>query len=544
MEDQSMRFDVLIVGAGPSGLATAIRLMQEAERLEQTVSVCVLEKGAEVGAHIVSGCVLEPRALDVLLPDWRKQKSPIVTRVKKDTFYALTQDRAIRLPTPPQMYNRGNYIVSLSKVCRWLAEEAERLGVVIIPGYAAAKPLFNKEGAVEGVQTGDMGRLKDGSEGPSFEPGTAIFAKHTVLAEGCRGSMTEELIRKYDLRKNAQMQTYAIGVKEVWGVSKGQFQDGLVMHTLGWPFESDVYGGSFLYGFKDHEECKVAVGMVMGLDYANPSLDAHQELQRWKHHPHIKPFLQGGKCLAYAARALNEGGWQAIPTMFFPGGMLVGCAAGLLNVPKIKGTHTAMMSGIYCADALVQSMVEGKVLDAGMRYEKVLKGSWVAKELKRCRNIRPGFYKGLVFGLCNAVWETVSFGLSPWTLALRKDHTQLKPKSAVVFVHYPKPDGVLSFSKLESVRLTGTNHQEGQPCHLKLKNLEVPMQVNYPKYGGPEAFYCPAKVYEYVTIDGKTQLQINSQNCIHCKTCDIKDPTQNIVWVVPQGGDGPRYSET
>ncbi|MEC8461017.1 MAG: electron transfer flavoprotein-ubiquinone oxidoreductase [Pseudomonadota bacterium] len=535
-----MNFDVLIIGAGPSGLSTAIKLAQLTGALAQPLSICVLEKGAEVGAHIVSGCVLEPRALNELWPSWQKSQHPLKTKAKKDKFYMLSQRRAWRLPNPPQMNNHGNYIVSLSKVCRWLADEAERLGVMVIPGYAAQEPIFD-DGVLVGVKTGDMGRQKDGSAGPGFQPGVSIYAKQTVLAEGCRGSLSEIIMKKYHLRTGKQPQTYAIGVKEVWQVDDSVYQEGHILHTVGWPLKNDTYGGSFLYHY---EGDKIALGFVIGLDYTNPTLDAHAELQRYKHHPLIEPLLQKGTRIAYASRALNEGGWQAVPTCYFPGGLLVGCAAGFLNVPKIKGVHTAMKSGILAAEAVAAHIQGVQLEQLGKNYESRLKQSWMMRELKQCRNIRPGFYRGLWVGLANAALETITFGKLPWTLSLREDHNRLKPLKAIKPITYPKPDGKISFRKLDSVRLTGTNHAENQPCHLKIKNDKTPIKINYKIYGGPESYYCPAAVYEYVKIDGRVVFQINAQNCIHCKTCDIKDPTQNIQWVPPQGGEGPRYSDT
>lgn len=542
MQDSSMQFDVVIVGAGPAGLSTAMALARQAKASSKELSICVLEKGSEVGAHIVSGCVLEPRALNAVWPGWEKTEHPLTTQVTHDAFYMLTQTRSWRLPTPPQMWNKGNYIVSLAAVCRWLAAEVERLGVMVIPGFAVSSAIISEKGKVVGVKTSDMGRLEDGSKGPNFQEGVRVYASTTVLAEGARGSLTEELIARYQLRAECQMQSYAIGVKEVWQVDPKVHRPGHVVHTIGWPLESNVYGGSFLYHYGQQ---KLALGFVIGLDYANPTLDAHAELQRFKHHPFLKPLFQNAKRVGYAARALNEGGWQAIPKCHFPGGLIVGCAAGFLNVPKIKGTHTAMQSGIEAASAIMQTLEQaGAKGDVGKEYDKRLHVSWVFSELRRCRNIRPGFYKGLAAGLINAAWETVTFGRSPWTLLLREDHKQLASIDTQKKIQYPKPDGIVSFRKLDSVRLTGTNHAEHQPCHLKLKDVGTPMKLNYPIYGGPEAYYCPSQVYEYVVVEGARRLQINSQNCIHCKTCDIKDPSQNIEWRVPQGGDGPRYSET
>lgn len=539
---ERMHFDIVIVGAGPSGLSAAIRLGQLNQSSSKPLSVCVLEKASEIGGHIISGNVLEPRALDTLIPDWRKQNTPIQTPAKKDRFYLLTPKSSIRLPVPPQLNNHGNYIISLSKTCRWLAEEAEKLGITIIPGYAVTSGIYNKNQQMIGVKTGDMGIKKDGSPSENHQPGIEITANQVILAEGCRGSLTEEIIEKYHLRAQCQMQTYAIGVKEVWKIPEKKHDSGLTMHTIGWPLQSDTYGGSFVYHY---EKNLVALGFVIGLDYANPYIDPHAELQRYKHHPMLKSMLENGECIAYASRALNEGGLQAIPQLSFPGGVIVGCGAGFLNAPKIKGTHTAMQSGILAAEAIYNHLHKNKKSPRIKSYDEKIEKSWITQELKKARNIRPGFYQGLWAGLVNAAFESyISFGHSPWTLSLRLDHTQLQPAKKYSPIGYPKPDGKISFSKLESVRLSGTNHAEDQPCHLIIKNPRLPIPQNYTIYAGPESRYCPANVYEYVKIDGKVQLQINGQNCVHCKSCSIKDPNQNIRWVPPQGGDGPRYRET
>ncbi len=540
--DNRMDFDIVIVGAGPAGLSAAIRLGQRNQNSDKPLSVCVLEKAAEIGGHIISGNVLETRALDTLIPNWREKNTPIKTEARKDRFYLLTQKRAWRLPVPPQMFNHGNYIISLSQTCRWLAQEAEALGITVIPGFAVTAGIFDEEDRLIGVKTGDMGRKKDGSAGPNFQPGVEIHAQQVILAEGCRGSLTEDLMNKYQLRAQSQMQTYAIGVKEVWQVPPKNHDNGLVAHTINWPLDRKTYGGGFIYHY---DQDKIALGLVIGLDYQNPYLDPHAELQRYKHHPKIAKMLQGGQCIAYASRALNEGGIQAIPQLAFPGGVIAGCGAGFLNVPKIKGTHTAMQSGIIAAETVFDALQQATPNRHLSQYDQKIRDSWIWPELHKVRNIRPGFYGGLWRGLINAAFESyVSFGHSPWTLALRKDHTQLQPAKNHQPIAYPKPDDVLSFSKLSSVRLSGTNHTEDQPCHLILQDPSKAIPINYTIYAGPEARYCPANVYEYVTIDGQVQLQINGQNCVHCKTCSIKDPTQNIRWVPPQGGEGPRYRET
>jgi electron-transferring-flavoprotein dehydrogenase len=541
-DSQHLSFDVVIVGGGPSGLCTAIRLAQRAKEEKSELSICVIEKGAQVGAHIISGCILNPEGLDNILPDWRNQPGPIKTRVKKDRFYWLTNSSALRLPVPPQIRNKEAYIVSLSKVCVWLGQVAEQLGVSVIPGYAAEKALFNDHGEIIGVRTGDMGRQKNGKPGPQFQPGVAIYCKQLVLAEGCKGSLTESLIDQYNLRETCQPQNYAIGLKEVWQVKNSTYDDGLSIHTTGWPLDNKTYGGGFIY----HYEGKIALGIVIGLDYEVANLDAHGELQRMKTHPFIERMLDNGKCIAYGSRALNEGGFQAIPQLTLPGAMIVGCAAGFLNVAQLKGTHNAMKSGILAADAIIDTLQ--KKGDLGVTrciaYQDKFEQSTMYRELKRVRNIRPGFYTGRIRGLLNAAFETATYGLAPWTLSLERDESKLKPIAGQPKQHYPKPDGKRFFSKTDSVRLTGTNHTEDQPCHLIIKDPSRVIPINYKIYGGPEQYYCPANVYEYVKTDHKLALQINAQNCIHCKTCAIKDPGNNIEWVPPQGGEGPRYSET
>ncbi|WP_413204352.1 electron transfer flavoprotein-ubiquinone oxidoreductase [Rhodospirillum sp. A1_3_36] len=539
-ERESMEFDVVIVGGGPSGLATAIRLRQLAEKNGKDCSVCVLEKGSEIGAHILSGAVIETRALDELIPDWKDKGAPLTVEASGDVFWYLTEPNHIRLPTPPQMHNKGNYIVSLGNVCRWLAEQAEALGVEVYPGFAAAEVLYDESGAVAGVATGDMGLDKNGEKTAAYEPGVELRAKVTVFAEGCRGSLTKELQAKFDLRKDAQPQTYGIGIKELWEVPAENHEQGRIIHTVGWPLKQDTYGGSFMYHLDNNQ---IAIGFVVGLDYANPWLSPFEEFQRFKTHPSIAPFLKGGRRIAYGARALSEGGFQSIPALSFPGGVLVGDTAGFLNVPKIKGTHTAMKSGMVAAEAVFDHLAadkSGPVAD----YRDRLSETWVWRELKKVRNIRPSFKFGLLMGIAYSALETFLLrGYAPWTLAHHEDHSSLKKANAAKKITYPKPDGVLSFDRLSSVYISNTNHAEDQPCHLTLKDPSVPVSVNLAEYGGPEARFCPAGVYEFVEdeVKGGERLQINAQNCVHCKTCDIKDPTQNINWVVPQGGDGPNY---
>jgi len=541
MERESLSFDVVIVGAGPSGLAAAIRLKQLAEASGRELSVCVLEKGSEVGAHILSGACLEPRALDELLPDWKQQGAPVKTPVVEDRFLYLTARRAFRLPTPPPMRNHGNFVISLGDLCRWLAGRAEALGVEIFPGFAGARLLLDEEGRVRGVGTGDMGVGKDGEPGPHFQPGIDIEARLTLLAEGCRGSLAKEAMARFGLREGVQPQTYGIGIKELWEIPAERHRPGLVLHSIGWPLDSRTYGGSWLYMFGAN---LVSLGFVVGLDYENPWLSPFDELQRWKTHPAIRPFLEGGRRLAYGARALSEGGFQSIPRLVAPGLALVGDCAGFLNVPKIKGTHTAMKSGMVCAEAAFEALASGAERPLLESYPERLRRSWLWDELYRVRNVRPAFRFGLWPALGYAALDTWLFrGKAPWTLRHhRADHETLRPAAACPRIDYPKPDGVLTFDKLSSVFVSNTNHEEDQPCHLRLRDPEVALRVNWQTYAGPESRYCPAAVYEWID-DGKggKRLQINAQNCVHCKTCDIKDPTQNIDWVPPQGGGGPNY---
>jgi len=540
-----MNFDVVIVGAGPSGLTMGIRLAQLAREQQRELSICILEKGAEVGAHILSGAVIEPRALDELLPDWKDRGAPLNVPVKADQFKYLTEKGAISMPTPPQMHNAGNYIISLGNFCRWLAEQAEELGVEIFPGFAAAEVLYDDAGAVRGVATGDMGIGKDGEPTDSYEPGVELIGRQTIFAEGCRGSLSGELMEKFNLRKDVQPQTYGIGIKELWEVRPEVHAEGSVLHTIGWPLKSDTYGGSFLY---HNDNNQVAVGFVIGLDYRNPYLNPFEEFQRFKTHPAIRPIFEGGKRIAYGARAITEGGLQSLPKLTFPGGLLIGDSAGFLNVLKIKGTHTAMKSAMLAAESVFELLPAeydeenpGPALEA-TAYPEKFRQSWLYRELNQVRNIRPGFHRGLWWGLFMAALESYLFrGKAPWTLNNHADHDQLGHKNDYPKIDYPKPDGKVSFDRNSSVYLSGTYHEENQPAHLQLRDDSVPIALNLEKYDAPEQRYCPAGVYEIVQRDGKPALQINAQNCVHCKTCDIKDPSQNIHWVVPEGGGGPAY---
>jgi electron-transferring-flavoprotein dehydrogenase len=536
MERERMEYDVVVVGAGPAGLAAAIRLKQVAAESGTDVSVCVIEKGSEVGAHILSGAVFEPRALDELFPDWRQRGAPLTTPATADRFLFLTKHRASRLPTPPQMHNRGNYIISLGNLCRWLAKEAEALGVEIYPGFAGAEVLFDEAGRVRGVATGAQGVGKDGQPTANYQPGVELVAKETLFAEGCRGSLTKTLEERFDLRAETGPQTYGIGIKELWEVDAAQHQPGLAVHSIGWPLDTATYGGSFLYHLENRQ---VAVGFVVGLDYMNPFLSPFEEFQRFKTHPAIRPTFVGGRRISYGARALNEGGYQAIPRLSFPGGLLIGCAAGFLNVAKIKGSHTAMKSGMIAAETVLRRLSGDLTAD----YRSALETTWVWPELHAVRNIRPGFRWGLWAGLVHAALDTYAFrGRAPWTFKHSADHFHLAEASASRRIDYPKPDGVVSFDRLSSVFISNTIHEENQPPHLVLRDPAVAITINYALYDSPEQRYCPAGVYEIVKDEsGAPRLQINASNCVHCKTCDIKDPTQNINWVVPEGGGGPNY---
>ncbi len=541
MSRESMEYDVVVVGGGPSGLGAAIRLKQLALDAGREVSVCLLEKGAEIGAHILSGAILEPRALSELFPDWQEKNAPLNTPVTDDCFMFLTETGSVRLPTPPSMHNAGNYIVSLGNVCRWLATQAEELGVEIYPGFAAAEVLYDESGAVRGVATGDMGVGKDGQPTANHQEGMELLAKQTIFAEGCRGSLTKELWQRFDLRKDADPPTYGLGIKELWQVEPGKHKPGFTLHSVGWPLAGDTYGGSFVYHLEDN---LVAVGFVVGLDYSSPYLSPFEEFQRFKHHPAIKPTLEGGRRIAYGARALSEGGLQSLPGLSFPGGVLVGDGAGFLNVTKIKGSHTGMKSGMLAAEAIFDLLGSQSAGNEARAYTDKIKASWVWQELYLARNIRPSFRWGLLGGIAYSALDTYVFrGKAPWTLHHHADHLQLKKAADCRPIVYPKPDGVISFDRLSSVFLSSTNHEENQPCHLRLKDAAVPIGVNLALYDAPEQRYCPAGVYEILRdADGShPRLQINAQNCLHCKTCDIKDPTQNIVWTVPEGSGGPAY---
>ena len=544
MERESMEFDVVIVGAGPSGLAAAIRLRQLAG--ERDLSVCVIEKGSEVGAHILSGAVIEPRALDELIPNWRNCDAPLKTEARDDRFLMLTRSRAFRLPTPPQMQNSGNYIASLGNLCRWLAGQAEALGVEIYPGFAAAEVMYTDDGAVRGVATGDMGVGRDGEPGANYTPGVELLGRQTVFAEGCRGSLTKGLFERYNLRDGVDPQSFGIGIKELWEVAPEKHAPGRIVHTVGWPLDRRTYGGSFLYHLEDNQ---VSVGFVIGLDYRNPHLSPFDEFQRFKTHPSVRPTFEGGRRIAYGARALNEGGFQSIPKLTFPGGVLVGCTAGFMNVPKIKGSHTAMKSGMIAAECVFEALMgDGEAGDAGSgevtAYDTALRNSWVYDELRGVRNIRPAFRRGLWLGMAYSALDTFLLrGRAPWTLRQHADHDALQKATDTSKIDYPRPDGEITFDKPSSVFLSNTNHEEDQPVHLRLKDDAVAIQVNLADYDAPEERYCPAGVYEILRDEGgaNPRLQINAQNCVHCKTCDIKDPTQNIDWTVPEGGGGPNY---
>ncbi|USQ15037.1 electron transfer flavoprotein-ubiquinone oxidoreductase [Legionella lytica] len=540
MEYETMEFDVLIVGAGPSGLSAAIKLKQLALAAQQELSVCILEKGSQVGSHILSGAVLEPKSLQELLPDtW--QDAPLDTPVSEDLFYFLTKNSSYKLLTPKQMHNEGNYIISLGELCTFLAEQAEALGCEIYPGFAAVKALYNDQNQVIGVETGSVGINKNNEKTEHYQPGMHLLAKQTLLAEGCRGQLSQKLMARYHLRDKSNPQTYGLGIKEIWQVSAEKHEPGKVVHTIGWPMDYSTYGGSFIYHLSKQ---RVALGFVVGLDYKNPWLSPFSEFQRFKTHPMISSLLAGGERISYGARAINEGGWQSLPKLTFPGGALIGDAAGFLNVPKIKGIHMAMKSGMLAAEACFDALKQTEETPIELTsYPEKVKSSWLEQELYSVRNIRPGFKCGLIPGLINAAFETyITNGKSPWTLTNHADYKSLKLAKKAKKIDYPKPDNVLTFDRLSSVFLSGTFHEEDQPCHLELKKPQLAIDVNLKKYASPESRYCPAGVYEIVENEDGPRLQINAQNCIHCKTCDIKDPRQNIVWHAPEGSGGPNYS--
>ena len=541
---EAMEYDLVIVGGGPAGLSAAIRAKQLAQHEGRELSVCVLEKGSEVGAHILSGAIMDPRALDELIPNWQELGAPLETPVSKDQFTFLSETGSFTVPhllLPRCFSNQGNYILSLSNFTRWLGVQAENLGVEIFPGFAAAEILYNAQGAVCGVATGNLGVSKDGEPTEQFQLGMELRAKYTLFAEGSRGHLGKQLISQFQLDRSADPQSYGIGIKELWEIAPDKHQPGLVIHTAGWPLDSKTYGGSFLYHFGEN---KVAVGMVIGLSYRNPYLSPFEEFQRYKLHPAIRSTFEGGKRISYGARAITAGGLNSLPQTVFPGGALIGCDAGYLNASRIKGSHAAIKSGMLAAEAVLSALSENRANDILTAYPSAFKNSWLYQELKQARNFKPWMSKGLYLGtLMVGVEQKLLGGNVPWTIHQRKtDYEYLEPAKLHQVIDYPKPDGTITFDRLSSVFISNANHEENQPSHLTLKDQDVPVAINLDVYAGPEQRYCPAGVYEYVEFEGRPKLQINAQNCVHCKTCDIKDPTQNIVWITPEGGGGPNYS--